>query len=296
MGYGAWSSTTYNNLSASLSNQSRGTIYSRTSKSDNTKSGQKINVEEIKFRESRDSEEHPLSTPIMIALDVTGSMGIIPEKLIKGGLGVLVNEILQRKPITDPHLLFMGIGDAVQHDRAPLQVTQFESDNRICDQLTDIWLEGGGGGNHFESYDLAWAFAIYKTITDAWDKRKEKGFLFTIGDEQFPKSTSLSYFNNSITNDVKEVSPLFLLDEASKKWNIFHIIIAQGDYASRYLKDVKDSWKQHLNKRVLLLNDYNFLPQLIISAIALDSGVEFDTVMSWWQEDCVKILNQAFFQ
>ena len=38
MGYGAWSATTYNNLSASLSNQSRGTIYGRASKDDNTKS------------------------------------------------------------------------------------------------------------------------------------------------------------------------------------------------------------------------------------------------------------------
>lgn len=39
-----------------------------------------------KIRECRDSEEHPESLPIIIALDVTGSMGMVPHSLITGGL------------------------------------------------------------------------------------------------------------------------------------------------------------------------------------------------------------------
>ena len=39
-------------------------------------------------------------------------------------------------PVADPHMMIMGVGDA-WCDRAPLQVTQFEPDIRIAEQLTD---------------------------------------------------------------------------------------------------------------------------------------------------------------
>jgi hypothetical protein len=96
-------------------------------------------------RESLDSADNPEATPIIVALDVTGSMGIIADRIAKGGLGQLFQGILDRKPVQNPHLMFMGIGDA-RTDEAPLQVSQFEADNRIVDQLTKIWLEGNGGG------------------------------------------------------------------------------------------------------------------------------------------------------
>lgn len=35
----------------------------------------------------------------------------------------------------------MGIGDCAANDRAPLQVTQFESDIRQAEALQKIWLE-----------------------------------------------------------------------------------------------------------------------------------------------------------
>lgn len=40
----------------------------------------------VGVRECRDSEEHPETTPIIIALDVTGSMGRIPHDLVKNQL------------------------------------------------------------------------------------------------------------------------------------------------------------------------------------------------------------------
>jgi hypothetical protein len=295
MGHGAWSATSYNTYSNLSSNKSRAELYSRSSANDRTQSGQEVNIEKIEFRESRDSDEHPLSTPIMVGLDVTGSMGIIPEKLTKGALGTLMNELLQRKPVTDPQLLFMGIGDAVAHDRAPLQVTQFESDNKICSQLTDLWLEGCGGGNDFESYDLAWAFASGKVKTDAWDKRKQKGFLFTIGDEMFPQTTSSDYLKNIFgPTGVQNPTPEILLESAQEQWNVYHIIIAQGNYARSRLERVKDDWKQRLQKRAFVLNNYDYLPHLIISIIALESGVELEEVMGWWNQECVKVLEEAF--
>src|SRR5262245_8354805 len=80
-----------------------------------------------KVRESRDSALNPASNAIIVGLDVTGSMGMIADALARRGLGVLVEELLARKPVSDPHIMAMGVGDA-WCDRVPLQVTQFEAD------------------------------------------------------------------------------------------------------------------------------------------------------------------------
>ena len=79
----------------------------------------------LDVRESRDSAEHPDSFPIIIALDVTGSMGSIPTYLVKKGLPDIMDKII-KSGIKGPQVLFLGIGDH-EYDDAPLQVGQFES-------------------------------------------------------------------------------------------------------------------------------------------------------------------------
>ncbi|HWE64749.1 MAG TPA: hypothetical protein VHB98_23790, partial [Chloroflexota bacterium] len=139
----------------------------------------------VALRESHDSALNPASTALIVALDVTGSMGMVADALARQGLGTMVEEVLRRKPVTDPHIMCMGVGDA-NFDRAPLQVTQFEADIRIAEQLERIWLEKGGGGNNCESYDLPWYFAAMHTAIDCFEKRGKKGYLFTVGDEESP--------------------------------------------------------------------------------------------------------------
>lgn len=88
---------------------------------------------DIPVRESRDSADHPSSNAIIIGLDVTGSMSDILEGVAKK-LNVLVSEILDRKPVTDPQIMFNAIGDAMC-DTTPFQATQFESDIRIAEPV-----------------------------------------------------------------------------------------------------------------------------------------------------------------
>lgn len=293
MGYGGWSHNKFASYSSSIADKSALEVYARRSSTDKTRSGQEVNADHIEFRESCDSDEHPLSTPVMIGLDVTGSMEFIPDVLVKDGLGVFVKDILQRKIITDPHLLFMAIGDAVAGDSAPLQVTQFESDNRIVDQLTDLWLEKGGGGNCYESYDLAWAFAAYKTRIDCYSKRQQKGFLFTVGDEEFPQQTSSEYFKRVFGQD-NQVTPQTLLTDAQKQWYVYHIVIAEGAHVRRYcLPFVLQTWTDVLGKRAIPLLDYTKLPQLLSSVIALENHVNFQEVMSWWDDNTQAVLMKA---
>lgn len=237
----------------------------------------------VVIRESRDSEAHPESTAIIIGLDVTGSMGMIAEKMATEGLGKLVTGIIDNKPVTDPHIMIMGIGDAFC-DSAPLQVSQFETDISIAEQLKDIWLEGCGGGNSFESYDLPWVFAARKTSIDCYEKRNKKGYLFTIGDELPPqKPLGKVQLNESGINAQDKMSIEDSLTEAQKTYSVFHIIVEQGSYASRSVPRVTKEWREVLGKRAINLNDYNYIAEVIQSVIAVNEGADPEEVANSWK-------------
>src|SRR4051812_12621010 len=74
----------------------------------------------VRVRECRDSAEHPASLGIAFALDVTGSMGEIPDLLARRELPNFM-KILGKCNIADPQVLFLALGDAPS-DGAPLQV------------------------------------------------------------------------------------------------------------------------------------------------------------------------------
>ena len=113
--------------------------------------------------------------------DVTGSMRGVPRAL-QAKLPQLLGLLLRKGYVAHPQIMFGAIGDATC-DRAPLQVGQFESDNRMDDDLGRILLEGGGGGQKTESYELAMYFMARHTATDCFGERGRRGYLFIIGDE-----------------------------------------------------------------------------------------------------------------
>lgn len=224
-----------------------------------------MNPDGISIRESRDSKEHPNSLAIVLALDVTGSMGSIPLHLVKEGLPNLMDSLI-KLGIKDPQILFLGIGDH-ECDSFPLQVGQFESSDELLDKwLTDLYLEGGGGGNEGESYLLAWYLSAYHTSIDCFEKRKQKGFLFTIGDEPPLKNISQSALANIMGKGQYENSnALTLLDKAKEKYNVYHILIKQGSAGSRI--ETYNSWKQLLGDNLIIAEDHREVSKLMTEII-----------------------------
>ena len=84
-------------------------------------------------------------TPIVVALDVTRSRGD-DTKLMYEKLPQLMGQIELKGYIENPGISFAAIGDATV-DRAPLQVGQFEGDNRL-DQVLERILDRGGRRRH----------------------------------------------------------------------------------------------------------------------------------------------------
>jgi hypothetical protein len=276
MGSGSFDASAYRNYTRSTVGKATDEVYSSRS------IHKDLDPKGIKLRESRDSADNPNSTPIIIGLDVTGSMGMIADVLAREGLGTLFTEILDRKPITDPHIMFMAIGDA-NSDRAPLQVSQFEADNRIVEQLTQIWLEKGGGGNSFESYNLPWYFAARHTEHDSLIKRGKRGYLFTIGDEESPKALTRAQID-TVTGDTleREMSSAEMLAEAQRKYEVYHIIIAEGDHARRYPDRVWNSWTEVLGQHVIRLLDHKKLAETIVAIIEVAEGRDAASATEKW--------------
>jgi len=224
-----------------------------------------MNPKGVKLRESCDSTEHPNSLAIVLALDTTGSMGSIPKLLIRDGFPTVMDGII-KAGIKDPQVLFMGVGDH-ECDGAPLQVGQFESSDALLDKwLTSLYLEGGGGGNSGESYHLAWYFAGMHTKIDCWEKRKEKGFLFTIGDEPVLKDLPEDALKGIMGGkSYPNYEALELLDLARANYNVFHIHVKEGSNGT--YQSVMDGWKQLMGHNLLIVDDHTKIPQEIIDTV-----------------------------
>ena len=128
-------------------------------------------------------------TPIVVAMDVTRSRGD-DSRVIYAKLPMFIGQIELKNYVPGPAISFAAIGD-VTADRAPLQVGQFEADNRLDDVLGKIWLEEGGGGSGQESYELAAYYYARHTRLASHD-RGEKGFFFFLGDEGFYPKVDLA--------------------------------------------------------------------------------------------------------
>jgi hypothetical protein len=286
MGGGRWTDSDWKCYStASVTGKSTAEVYSRR----DIKS--EFNPKGIKVRESRDSADNPESTAIVLGLDVTGSMSAVLDSLIREGVPTLMEEIYSRKPVVGPQILMSALGD-VSCDNAPLQVSQFESDIRIAEQLQGMYIEHGGGGNDTESYNLPWYFAAMHTSIDCMEKRGKKGYLFTFGDESTPHPLSAEDINHVFGYEVQGgISNRDLLDRVSEKYHVFHLVIKQGSYARSH--DVMPKWRTLLGQNVIPLEDHTRLAEVIVSLIQVTEGADKASVIKSWDGDKSLVVGEA---
>lgn len=232
------------------------------------------------LRECVDNDEHPQTFPVILALDVTGSMGDAAAKVAKA-LGTIMEDLYSSKAVPDIEFCVMAIGD-LYCDSAPVQISQFESDIRIAEHLDKVYFEHGGGGNKWESYTAAWYMGARHCKLDCWNRGK-RGVIITLGDEQLnpvlQADKLASFIGDKVQSDVKTPD---LYNEASEGFDIHHISV--NDQASSYrrnnsMNQVDQSWQAQLgqNYHVCTINE---LPGTITDIISQSYGKgECDTAL-----------------
>lgn len=227
----------------------------------------KMNPFNVLLRESRDSAEHPESLAVVIALDVTGSMGTVPHHLVQEGLPHIMKKLID-SGIPHPQVLFTAVGDH-RCDAAPFQVGQFESSDELLDQwLTSVFLEGNGGGNGGESYPLAWYFAGQRTAIDCMEKRQQKGFMFTIGDENYHDDYDGRHMKEMFGDQSEyphNATAAELLAKAREKYEIFHIHIAETSQG--HDQHNVNRWRELVGPNLLVAERHTQVADMIAEAI-----------------------------
>lgn len=224
-----------------------------------------------RVRECCNTEEHPNTLPVILALDVTGSMGSACDECA-ASVANLMKDLYEQ--FEDVEVCVMGVGD-LECDDSPLQVSQFESDVRVAKQMQEIYLEKGGGGNSYESYTAPWYFGLYHTRLDCFDKQGRKGVIITVGDEPLNPALNkrdVEHFLGVGLEEQVELKTDKLYKAASKKFDIYHISVEDDrtNYNSdrgSYEEQVDKSFKDVIGDDHYLVSSVNGLQKNIVKCI-----------------------------
>lgn len=242
------------------------------------------------MRECRDNDEHPNTMPVILALDITGSMGEASVAVAKQ-LGKIMEDIYSDEAVPDVEFCMMAIGD-LAYDTTPIQMGQFESDIRIAEQLDAIYFEGCGGGNNYESYTAAWYMGLNHCDLDCW-KRGRKGIIITLGDElpnpYLPKLGRLNGLADATGDKLQDnIETKELLPQVREKFDVYHISVNDPHSSYEYNNrkgEIDKQWRELLGENnyfVCGLNDLGkTISSIVTGSIPSTDGGNNSNEVSW---------------
>ena len=232
------------------------------------------------MREVCVTDEHPDPTAIQIWLDVTGS-NISAAQRVHAKLPTLQAYLRNGNFCADPQINIGGIGDATS-DQYPLQWGQYESDNRLDDQIAALILEGAGGGQMCETYELGAYMSARHTHLEPYELFGKKGFVFFFGDEMPYDTIRRDYGRyhwgggghtlTSLTGDdvQEDIASRQIFAELQQKNHVFFLFQRQGAYEPR---EVTPAWERLIGKEnVIILDDPDASVEAIAALIARFEG------------------------
>lgn len=227
------------------------------------------------MREVCVTDEHPDPTALLIWLDVTGS-NIAQATVVHAALPRLQKYLQNGNFCNDPQINVSAVGDA-NSDFYPLQFGQFESDNRLDDQIAALILEGAGGGQKRETYELGAYMAARHVHQEPLELYGKKGFCFFIGDEMPYRTIKQKYAEGywskdhtleSLTGDTigEDIDTRAIFDELKQKYHVFFLFQQQGAYTAA---EILPEWEHLLGEdNIVMLEDPSQVVEVIAALVA----------------------------
>jgi hypothetical protein len=210
-------------------------------------------------------------SPLVIACDVTGSMGEWPA-VIFSKLPYLE---LEGKEYLGPsmEISFAAVGDAYC-DNYPLQVRPFASGKDLEKRLKELIIEGGGGGQVMESYDLA---GLYYARNAGMPNAIKPIFIY-IGDEML--------YDNVAEDQAKDVARTItngrmtsrqVIEELKNKFSVYLIRknydTSSNNSISSTDRRIQEQWESYLGAdHVAMLPEAQRVVDVIFGILAKETG------------------------
>lgn len=216
-------------------------------------------------------------SPLVIICDGTGSMGDFPE-WIKKKLPLLdlgINDYVE-----DCEFSVAIVGDA-ECDSKGLQVQGFTKGIGLVDVLKNLEIEGGGGSNECESYDLA---ALYYARKVEMPKAVTPVLIY-IADEGVYSTVNHGWAKKWAHVDLdKTLRSTDLFEELKKKFSVYCIRKHYGNQVKNdamYGSNLKihHQWENLIGAdRIAILNDPQRVVDVIFGLLAYETNkVDFFT-------------------
>lgn len=212
-------------------------------------------------------------SPIVFAFDVTGSMGTLP-RIIYDKMPMIVGQIIERGYLNDPAISVAAIGDVEgsyvgdRGDDAPIQIGDFTMMRNLDEWLGKIWLEGGGGGQAKESYELTlYFYARNCDLTNA-----ETPFFIITGDEGFRENLRATELNKRFGGTHESTNSQTIFDELKVKFK-GNVFLVHRYYTNTNDQEIVDQWQKALGKdNVIQLGSDLAIADTILGLIAITTG------------------------
>jgi len=205
------------------------------------------------------------SDPIVIAVDVTGSMGDW-TKIMYDKMPMFFGQIMMQGYLDQPVISFAGVGDAYS-DAAPLQVGGFAEGGAIDRMVRQLFLEAGGGGQTMETYELAAYFYSRRCLLP----QGKKGYFFFTGDEGFYDVVKKEHIERWVGEE--EDADVNSKDVFSELRSKFHVFLLRKPFFDRDVDErLAQRWRDELGTRVLEVPNSKAIVDVMLGAIALVSG------------------------